>query len=316
MTQRFKIAALMALAVPLMPAPLAAADPESCQTVRMSDPGWTDITSTNGILGTLLTVLGYEQEVSTLSVPITYDSLKNSRIDAFLGGWQPAQKAILEPLQAANQVEVLAKNLGDLRFTLVVPRKVAEAEGIKSVDDIAKHGDKFEKKIYGIDPGAAVNQNIQRMIEKGDHGFAGWELVESSEQAMLAQVDRSTRRGEPIVFIAWEPHPMNTKYEFTYLPGAEDYFGPRLGASEVYTVARPGLSQECPNLARLLKQVAFTIDMENEVMAAILDEGESGEDAAAAWLKEHPEVVEPWLAGVTTADGEDGLAAVKEALGS
>jgi glycine betaine/proline transport system substrate-binding protein len=154
------------------------------------------------------------------------------------------------------------------------------------------------------------------MIEKGDHGFAGWELVESSEQAMLAQVDRSTRRGEPIVFIAWEPHPMNTKFDFTYLPGAEGYFGPRLGASEVYTIARPGLSQECPNLARLLRQVAFTVPMENEIMAKILDEGQEGDEAAAAWLKEHPEVVEPWLAGVTTLDGDDGLAAVKEALGS
>jgi glycine betaine/proline transport system substrate-binding protein len=313
---RLKIAAVLALAAaPLQPAPVAAADADTCRTVRMSDPGWTDITSTNGLVGTVLDALGYEQEVLTLSVPITYDSLKNSRIDAFLGSWQPAQKAMLEPLQAANQVEVIAKNLEGIRFTLAVPSNLA-AEGVKTVDDLAKNADRFDKKIYGIDPGAAANQNIQRMLEKGDHGLAGWELVESSEQAMLAQVERAARRGEAIVFLAWEPHPMNAKFDLTYLAGAEEYFGPRFGASDVYTLARPGLSQDCPNLARLLKQAAFTVPMENEVMAGILDEGESGEDAAAAWLKANPDAVTPWLEGVTTLDGGDGLQAVKEAIGS
>ena len=39
-------------------------------------------------------------------------------------------------------------------------------------------------------------------------------------------------------------------------------------------------------------------------------------DAAAAWLKAHPETIEPWLEGVTTSDGGDGLKAVQAALGS
>ena len=39
-------------------------------------------------------------------------------------------------------------------------------------------------------------------------------------------------------------------------------------------------------------------------------------DAAAAWLKAHPETVDPWLVGVTTRDGGDAVAAVKAALGA
>ena len=53
-----------------------AAEPEACKTVRMSDPGWTDITSTNAILGTLLQPLGYEQNVDSLAVPITFEALE------------------------------------------------------------------------------------------------------------------------------------------------------------------------------------------------------------------------------------------------
>ena len=37
--------------------------------------------------------------------------------------------------------------------------------------------------------------------------------------------------------------------------------------------------------------------------------------AAAAWLKAHPDVLDAWLAGVTTKDGGDAMAAVKGALG-
>ena len=58
----------------------AAADAEAYRTVRMSDPGWTDITSTNAILGNLLEPLGYQQDVDNLGVPITFEALKNGAV--------------------------------------------------------------------------------------------------------------------------------------------------------------------------------------------------------------------------------------------
>src|SRR5215813_11921569 len=97
--------------------PVAAADPDSCATVRMSDPGWTDITSTNGVLGTLLEPLGYTQKVETLAVPVTFESLKNRQIDVFLGNWMPAQTRFIEPLTAEKAIEVIRPNLDGIRFT-------------------------------------------------------------------------------------------------------------------------------------------------------------------------------------------------------
>jgi glycine betaine/proline transport system substrate-binding protein len=55
--------------------------------------------------------------------------------------------------------------------------------------------------------------------------------------------------------------------------------------------------------------------MENEIMGAILNDGEDPEDAATAWLTANPDVVMGWLDGVTTVDGGDAAAAVSEALG-
>jgi glycine betaine/proline transport system substrate-binding protein len=292
----------------------AAADPESCQTVRMSDPGWTDITSTNAILGVLLEGLGYEQNVDTLAVPVTFESLKNGELDAFLGNWMPAQTRFVEPLVQEQAIEVVGRNLDQIRFTLAVPKAVAEA-GVKDFKDLAAHADKFDQKIYGIEPGAPANQNIQKMIDAGEFGLGDWEVVESSEQAMLSQVDRRTRSGDWIVFLAWEPHPMNTKFPLEYLSGGDAYFGANYGAATVYTITRKGYAAECPNVGKLLGNLKFTVDMENQVMGGILDEGEDAQDAATKLIKAQPQLLETWLAGVTTAEGEDGLAAVRQSLG-
>jgi glycine betaine/proline transport system substrate-binding protein len=50
-------------------------------------------------------------------------------------------------------------------------------------------------------------------------------------------------------------------------------------------------------------------------MGAILDDNADPDEAAAAWLKENPGVLDGWLAGVTTRDGAEGLPAVRTALG-
>lgn len=91
------VLSLAVVVAALGPTALAAAEePERCRLVRMSDPGWTDITSTNAVLGVVLEGLGYEQNVETLAVPVTFESLKNDDIDAFLGNWMPAQTPFIE----------------------------------------------------------------------------------------------------------------------------------------------------------------------------------------------------------------------------
>ncbi|KQV10456.1 glycine/betaine ABC transporter substrate-binding protein [Rhizobium sp. Root1203] len=291
----------------------SAADNASCKVIRMSDPGWTDITATNGVTSVILTALGYEPDIKTLSVPIGYQSMKNGEIDVFLGNWMPAQKAFIDDLTAAKAIEVVNKNLTGAKFTLAVPTYVAE-NGIKDFADLQKHADEFDHKIYGIEPGAPANSNIQKMIDANDFGLKDWELVESGEQAMLAQVDRAAKDKAAVVFLAWAPHPMNEKFSIAYLAGGDAYFGADFGGAEVYTLARTGWPQMCPNAATLFKNLTFDIGMENALMGSILG-GEDPKAAATAWLKANPKAIEPWLSGVTTLDGKPGADAVKVSLG-
>ena len=292
-----------------------AAEPESCKAVRFSDVGWTDITATTALTSVVLEGLGYQTSAEILSVPVTYQSLKNGDIDVFLGNWMPTMEGDIAPFKADGSVETVRANLEGAKYTLAVPKYLAD-QGLKDYADIAKFKDQLKGQIYGIEPGNDGNRLIQKMIDEDKFGLGGFELVESSEQGMLAQVERAGRGQDAIVFLGWEPHPMNTRFQLAYLTGGDEVFGPNFGGATVYTNVRKGYVQECPNVGRLLQNLAFVLNMESEVMGKILDDGMEPKEAATAWLKANPGVLDAWLAGVTTVDGGDGLAAVKGQLGS
>ena len=292
-----------------------AADSEACKNVRFADVGWTDITSTTALASVLLEGLGYTPSNQILAVPVTYASLKNKDIDVFLGNWMPTMEADLRPFVDDGSVEIVEPaNLQGAKYTLAVPAYTFDA-GLQSFADIAKFKDELDAKIYGIEPGNDGNRLILGMIEGNQFELADFEVVESSEQGMLSQVERAVSRNEPIVFLGWEPHPMNAKYPMKYLSGGDDVFGPDFGGATVYTNVRTGYLTECPNAGAFIKNLNFTLPMENEVMGAILNDGKDPAVAAKEWLVANPAAWEGWLAGVTTFDGQPGLDAVKASLG-
>lgn len=301
-------AALMLAATAL---PALADDARTCGTVRYSDPGWGDIAATNGVAAMLLEALGYTPDIATLSVPVGYEALKNGQTDVFLGNWMPAQQKFRDDLDAAGTIQELAQNLEGAKFTLALNKAGADA-GVKDFADLDAQKDAFGGKIYGIEPGAPANQSIQAMIEADEFGLGDWELVESGEQAMLAQVTRSG--DSPVVFLAWAPHPMNEAIDITYLSGGDKQFGPNYGGATVHTLARKEWVAACPNAARLFSQLVFDVQMENVLMGKILNDGMDARDAAKEWLAANPEAADRWLDGVTTLDGKPGVDAVKAAV--
>ncbi len=66
---------------------------------------------------------------------------------------------------------------------------------------------------------------------------------------MLSQVERASKRGQAIVFLGWEPHPMNTRFKMKYLTGGDEFVRPRL---------RPG-HHATPTCARAIPRNAATL---------------------------------------------------------
>ena len=298
----------MALAVATGPA-LA-----NCNEVSFADIGWTDITATTAATTGVLKALGYETDIKVLAVPVTYTSLAKGDIDVFLGNWMPTMEGDIAPYREAGTVDTVRANLEGAKYTLAT-NAAGAALGITSFESIATQAEALDATIYGIEPGNDGNRLIMDMIAADAFGLKDFDVKESSEQGMLAQVSRADRREEPIVFLGWEPHPMNANHDMTYLTGGDDWFGPDLGGATVYTNTSAGYVDECPNVGKLLQNLSFSLAMENEIMGAILDEGAKPEAAATAWLAANPGVLDGWLDGVTTREGGDAMAAVKSALG-
>ncbi|WP_193091444.1 choline ABC transporter substrate-binding protein [Halomonas colorata] len=300
-------ALLMGTAVPAM------AQADDCSRVRFAEVGWTDITATTALASEVLEALGYEPRVDTVSVPIAYAGMRNNDFDVFLGNWMPSMASISDPYIESGDVERLVANLKGAKYTLAVPQYVYDA-GVTSVNDLAAHADQFKHRVHGIEAGNDGNELIQQMIDDNAYELGDWQVVDSSEAGMLSELTTRVPNEEWMVFLGWEPHPMNTNFDMAYLSGADDYFGPELGGATVHTNTRAGFVEACPNVGTLLSNMTFTLEMENQLMSSIMDDGVDPRAAANRYLKENHDLLKAWLEGVTTLEGEPALPAVQAAL--
>jgi glycine betaine/proline transport system substrate-binding protein len=298
------------LSLPLL---AQASEPEACGLVRFADVGWTDITVTTAVTSAVLESLGYQTKTTMLAVPITYRSMQNKDIDVFLGNWMPTMENDIKSYSENGTVETLRANLEGAKYTLAVSQAAYDA-GLKDFADIAKFSTQLKGNIYGIEPGNDGNRLIQSMIDKDAFGIGKFKLIASSEAGMLSQVQRAERRDKPVVFLGWEPHPMNSRYKMQYLTGGDEVFGPDFGKATIYTNVRQGYTQECSNVGKLLNNLVFSLEMENQLMDAVLNDNKKPDVAAKAWLKANPEVLDRWLVGVNSRDGQPALAVAKAKL--
>ncbi len=314
MYQKFRFCFMITL-IALLAISFAATAGADVKKVRFVSVAWTGVTIKTELSCAILNSLGYEADYLPVSVPIVYKALATDEADVFLGNWMPSMMSIAQPYFDKKEVIQYVANMPGAKYTLAVPKYVADA-GIVHFKDLDSNKDKFEGgRIYGIEEGNDGNEIIEGMIKKDLFGLGDWEILPSSEPAMLSQVMAFAKEKKFIVFLAWSPHPMNKNIDMTYLLGStEDTFGPNDGSATIYTNLRPGFADANPNLALFFKQLIFPIPMMNDIMD-ILHKNKSMKagEAALEWIKGHPEIYKPWLKEVKTLDGKKGALEVFEA---
>jgi len=287
----------------------------AAEKIRLASVTWTGVTIKTEVAMAVLESLGYEADNKVLAVPFVYTALDSGDVDVFLGNWMPSMASIADKFFQKGSVIQLVANMPGAKYTLAVPTFCAEA-GLKDFSDIAKFGEELDQQIHGIEAGNDGNLIIRDMIEKDMFGLGKFELVPSSEVAMLAEVQSRVKQKRCIVFLGWAPHSMNERIDMTYLTGStNETFGPNDGTATVWTNVRKGFEEDQPNVARLFKNMTFPVTMMNAIMTTLYkDKSLTHLQAGLQWVKANPQSYKGWLEGVTTADGQPAIPAFEAYL--
>lgn len=188
-------------------------------------------------------------------------ALATGDADAYLGNWWPSQRSVFAKHLKSGDVDVLGTLVTGTTYAPAVPKYVADEHGIRSLADLESNADLFSGKFLGIEPGTPGNQYILDAIKQNAYGLGGWQLVQSSTPAMLAEVEHHVSQEKPVVFLGWEPHWMNVDWELVYLDDPQQVWP---GAGEIRVATRKDFASDNPNVARFLSQLKIDRDTASE----------------------------------------------------
>ncbi len=280
-------------------------------TVRFGTVDWPEAIAKTNVASTIVDALGYETEIQELGVPTVFQGLETGDLDVFVEAWFPTMQTNFD---AVDNVESVTTNLDDATFSIAVNQEACDA-GVRSHEDLAEFADRFENNgtptVYGLEPGNDGNQVVLDMIDNNQYGLGDWEIVESSTNGMLSEVDRRVGDGEWVAWTGWEPHWMNSRYDMCLLEDPEEAWG---GPSHVETLVNEDFTEKFPDLYPFFEQMTVSQDIQRDLIDRIDNSGEEPQQVALDWLRENPQATDRWLEGIEATNGTDGAEALRTYL--
>lgn len=303
---RFSKVLVLAAAMCLVPVMLLA------KPIRFGVPPWPGVTVKTEVVCQILEAMGHETTQLEIGPPVIYKGMTSGDVDAYVAAWIPQQNEMFLPLKEKKAIDIIGVNVDQADTGLAVPSYVWEA-GVRSVADLDRHADKFERTIYGIEVGSGMHTSTEEMIANDVAGLGDWELVGSTTPVMLSAADERVRQNKWVVFHAWRPHWMTIKIDMKFLegvPGTEKL----VSSSLVYTVASNDFAARYPQARLFLKNLYVPADVQSAWINDFSYEEKDPADVARAWIAANPETVATWLDGVKTVDGKPAFEAVRSAI--
>jgi glycine betaine/proline transport system substrate-binding protein len=214
-------------------------------------------------------------------------------VDCYLEGDGPTQgifkgghSAFVEKIK--DKIEVFGKTEGPMDQGFVVPTYV----DCKTMEDLTKNRDKFNNKILGGDPSWGLSVAADKANKAYDLKF---DLVLSSEDAMIAALKRAVIRKEWICITGWRAHPMWAQFELKYIEDPKKVFG----AEPLwhYAIAYKGFGDTFPEAKKFFFKYHIPNDELAKLMLWLTTGGMKPDEAAAKWIKEvrGKGIIEKWF---------------------
>lgn len=244
-------------------------------------PSWTDGLSTAYLLQDQLEKIGYTVEMKTLTEagPL-YTGLAQGDVDMYPSAWPELTHAEYMDTYG-DDIEDIGTYYENAKLTIAVP----EYSELTSIEDLKGKGAEFDGKIIGIEPGAGLTAQTEKMIPA--YGLEGeYELVTSSTAAMLTELKTATDAQEDLVVTLWRPFWANEAFGMKDLEDPEGAMGEAEG---LHFLGHKGFAEEFPEAAELIEQIKLDDAQYGSLEDMVVNEfGEGKEaDAVDAWLEEH-----------------------------
>jgi glycine betaine/proline transport system substrate-binding protein len=244
-------------------------------------PSWTDGLSTAYLLQNQLEKIGYNVEMKTLTEagPL-YTGLAQGDVDIYPSAWPELTHAEYMDTYG-DDIEDIGTYYENAKLTIAVP----EYSELNSIEDLKGKGADFDGKIIGIEPGAGLTAQTEKMIPA--YGLEDeYELVTSSTAAMLTELKTATDAQEDLVVTLWRPFWANEAFGMKDLEDPEGAMGEAEG---LHFLGHKGFAEEFPEAAELIEQIQLDDAQYGSLEDMVVNEyGEGKEaDAVDAWLEEH-----------------------------
>ncbi|MEJ8765727.1 MULTISPECIES: glycine betaine ABC transporter substrate-binding protein [unclassified Oceanobacillus] len=259
------------------------------ETIDIGQISWAENIAVTNMWKVILEEEGYDVEFHLLDMGTQMAALANDELDVNLEFWLPVQdKNYLEQYQ--EQIDFSEEVWYDnAKVGLVVP---AYMEDINSIEDLNENKELFENQITGFDPGAGTMDTTEEMIAEYELDF---ELVPSSEPAMLTAIEEAIREEAPIVAPLWNPHRVFSEMDLKYLDDPKNMFGE---TEKIHHAKRLGFADDFPEVNQWLKNWKMDDDSIGELMSYVAEAEEAGEEpivGAEKWVEDNRDLINEWL---------------------
>ncbi|WP_329370153.1 ABC transporter permease/substrate binding protein [Streptomyces sp. NBC_01483] len=270
----------------LAPVKSVAAAAETKRTLDVAWFPWDEDVAVTYLWKNVLARRGYKLNLKQMDVGPVYTGLASGDLDLNFDAWLPyAQSNYWD--QHKNDLRDLGTWYRPTSLEIAVPSYVKD---VKSLADLKGKAGTFGGRIIGIEPGTGEMNLLKTKVLPGYGLDKEYKVVDGSTPAMLAELKRAYAKKQPVAVVLWSPHWAYSEYELTKLTDDKKLFGE---GNTIRTISSKKFPEQYPQLTDWVKNFRMSETELGTLESEIKQRGQGHEEAAvAAWLKEHPDVVE------------------------
>ncbi|BBJ45032.1 glycine/betaine ABC transporter permease [Streptomyces antimycoticus] len=183
---------------------------------------WDEDIATTYLWKNVLERRGYKPEIKQYDVGSMFTGMSTGQVDVEFDGWLPVAQKQYWDRYKKNLVDV-GSWYDKTSLEIAVPSYVKD---VKSLADLKGKSGTFGGKIVGIEPGTGEMKLLKGQVLKQYGLDKEYKVSDGSSPAMLAELERSYAKKEPVAVVLWTPHWAYSKYKLTKLADPKQAFGP------------------------------------------------------------------------------------------